>query len=58
MGKAREIVQSLLGITETAAYTELEMKLDDALKNYRDSPEHDPSMERELYKHLAMHDEL
>jgi hypothetical protein len=58
MGKAREIVQSLLGITETAAYTELEMKLDDALKNYRNSQAHDPSMERELYKHLAMHDEL
>ena len=58
MQKAREIVQGLLGSKKTGTYIELQMKLDDALFKYRDTLEHDPSMERELYKHLALHDEL
>jgi hypothetical protein len=58
MQKAREIVASLLGSKETGTYTELQMKLDGALINYQNSRAHDPSMERELYKHLALHDEL
>ncbi len=58
MEKAREIVESLLGSEDTATQTELQMKLDGALENYRNSRAHDPSMERELYKHLVLHDEL
>lgn len=34
------------------------MKLDDALFKYRNTLDHDPSMERELYKQLVLHDEL
>lgn len=58
MQKAREIVHNLLGTDKTDSYTELQAKLDGALKNYSNSNAHDPSMERELYKHLALHDEL
>ena len=58
MQKAQEIVQGLLRNDEARTYAELEMKLDGVLANYRNSLEHDPSMERELYKHLTRHDEL
>ncbi|CAB3989861.1 Hypothetical predicted protein [Paramuricea clavata] len=58
MQKARELVASLLGSKETGTYTELQMKLDGALINYHNSRAHDPTMERELHKHLALHDEL